>query len=424
MAGTFLAGPSVVAGTMFSLPGTPPGLDYNPVAGPSVTYQGDSLPDIRYFLQKDQQKVGVIPAHFNSPYFLLTDTVPSASAATPVNVAAAANVTNGTPMTLVTTASSGISPGTILIPQSSAGVGPGLPSAASVSVIGLDLGFATCTTATTGVLSSVNRTGTSTSAIPLLSLGQWVFLPNVGNAAGTTGLFTKVIAVGATTVTVSPAPAAATTSVPIASCNLYDPNIQAMQPSLQPTSVWPYFAGGLGAFLNPLETCARCLGINAVGGAAGGAFIVAGYDVYGSPMTEKITASAGSTVYGKKAFKYVLSVTPQFTDAHNYSAGTGDTFGFATRSDFWEYTNLFYNGTFVTTSTGWLAADLTSPATNVTGDSRGTLQVSSRGNGTQISGGAATDGVKRIAMFMSLPLYNVLAGTPNNSVPMYGVTPA
>src|SRR6202012_4107737 len=68
-------------------------------------------------------------------------------------------------------------------------------------------------------------------------------------------------------------------------------------------------------------------------GGAGGAFPVRGYDVYAYPMAETITATAGATtVAGKKAFKFVTSVIPAFTDAHNYSFGTTDVFGLPLRA--------------------------------------------------------------------------------------------
>lgn len=425
MSGTYLSGPTVVAGPMFSLAGVPNSPDYNPYAGPSVTYQGDSLPDIRFWMQKDQQKIGGIPSHFNAPYFLLCDTTPAASAASPLNIAPAANAVSGTPMTLVTTTTAGITPGLQLVPALATGVGPQANSGAAVSVIGLDFGFATGTTVAGNPTFTVVRSNTALNAAALFSVGQWICIGGAGNVGGTISMFTKVTAVSATQITVSPAPAGSVTNAPIGSCNLNDPYIQAMQPSLTPTSVQPYLAAGLGLFLNPLETCKRNVGIQGVAGGAGGSFIVRGYTDYGEPVSETIVATSGATVtYGKKTFKYIASVTPQFSDAHNYAVGTGDTFGFAVRSDFWEYTNLFYNGTFVTTATGWLAADLTNPQTSTNGDSRGTLQVSARGNGTQITGGTPVTGSIRLAIFASLPLYNVSAGTPSNVAPMYGFTPA
>lgn len=414
MTASMFAGPLVVSGPMFGIPGSLP--DPNIYAGPSVFYQGQVLPDVRYYIQKDQQKVGGLPSHLDSPAFLLTDTTPAASAATPVNIAAAANVVSGTAMTLVTTTAAGITPGLQLVPFQS--------SASAVSVIGLDFGFATATTTAGNATLTPVRSNTATNAVLLFTPGQWICIGGAGNVAGTASLFTKVLTTGTSTITVSPAPAGSVTSAPIGSCNLYDPNIQAMQPALLPTGVSPYLSAGLSLVLNPLETCARCVGIGGSGSAVGGNFLVSGYSMYGEPMSERITAAAGTgPTYGKKAFKYVASVVPQFTDAHNYSVGTGDTFGFAIRSDFWEYMALFWNAASLTALTGWVAADLTSPATSTTGDSRGTLQVSTRGAGSNATATPANGSI-RIAIFASIPVYNNVAATPVATAPMYGVTPA
>lgn len=427
MAATINTGPFVSAGSMLSLTGTPNSLDYNPVAGPGMSFQGDGLPDIRYWLQKDQtHRLGVIPAHFNSPYFLLCDTTPAASAATPVNIAAASTVVSGVSMTLTATGTTGVTPGIVLQPASSTGIGPQLPSTTPVSVVGLDFGFAmgNCT-ASTGTIATTVRSNTTANAVALFTPGQWLAIGRVGNSSGTTTLFTQVQSVGATGIVVSPAPQATVAAAPIGSANLYDINLQVMQPSLLPTTVQPYLAGGIGLWLNPLETCARCVGIAGSSGAPSGVFTVRGFTVYGEPLTEAITHTGSTGVaFGKKAFKYIQSVSMnQTTTVATFSVGTGDTFGFAVRSDFWEYTNLFWNGAFLSAQTGWLAADLTTPATTTTGDSRGTLQVSTRGAGSGVPSGATANGAIRLAIFASIPLYNILAGVPSNTAPMYGVTP-
>jgi len=154
---------------------------------------------------------------------------------------------------------------------------------------------------------------------------------------------------------------------------------------------------------------ARAVSVTGVSGGAGGAFLVTGYDVYGYPMTETITAAAGvATTNGAKAFKFVTSVKPQFTDAHNYSVGTTDIFGFPVKAAFWHETLVYWNSTLITASTGFVAADATSPATATTGDVRGTYAVQD-----------AADGTKRLSMVVG-PSQATLA----TAAGLFGVTPA
>jgi hypothetical protein len=195
-----------------------------------------------------------------------------------------------------------------------------------------------------------------------------------------------------------------------------------------PTASKPYLAGGVGAFLNPKESVCRGVGVNAAASATGGIIQIQGWDIYGQPQTENITAVASSTVYGNKTWKFISAAVPQFTDgSHNYSVGTSDLFGFVVRSDRWEYTNIFWNGAFTTASSStagvWTNGDLTSPATSTTKDVRGTFQPSARGPSGTPTGTAAT-GAIRLAMFLSVPLYNAIAATPFNPTPLFGNVPA
>jgi hypothetical protein len=150
--------------------------------------------------------------------------------------------------------------------------------------------------------------------------------------------------------------------------------------------------------------------------------------MYGQPQSETITATAGATtVWGLKTYKWFLSATPAFSDAHNYTVVTSDTFGFAVRSDFFEYTDLYYNGALqtsgVTTTAAWTAADTTSPATLTTGDVRGTFQVSTRGANSTPTSTNFTNGSRRVLMLARMPLINLVTSTPNNPAPTFGVTP-
>lgn len=139
------------------------------------------------------------------------------------------------------------------------------------------------------------------------------------------------------------------------------------------------------AVADPQKNLSRIVGITASSGAVGGAFLVAGADLYGYPQTEKITVasspSGATTTSGKKAFKFVTKVTPQVTDTFSYSVGTGDVFGFPVLSQEFPLATVGWAGSLVASSTGYVAA-ISTVATNTTGDVRGTYAVQSASNGT------------------------------------------
>lgn len=123
---------------------------------------------------------------------------------------------------------------------------------------------------------------------------------------------------------------------------------------------------------------------------SGVVFTVNGLDVYGFPMTETLTTSGTSaaTTSGKKAFKYLLSVTPSATDGTgNYSVGTLDVIGLPIRSDVFQLglssvdVSLMMNNAAITSSTGYVAAVKTT-AIATTGDVRGTYLLGTASNGT------------------------------------------
>ncbi len=159
---------------------------------------------------------------------------------------------------------------------------------------------------------------------------------------------------------------------------------------------------------DPRKALARAVSITGVTGGSGGNFTVVGADLYGAPQTETIAAGAGAgTVNGTKTFKFIISVTPQFSDAHNYSVGTADIFGFPLRVDEFAYVTLCWNNGDITANTGFVAADTTSPATLTTGDVRGTYAVQS-----------SSDGTKKLQVFAAIPPWNATTITG-----VFGVTP-
>lgn len=171
----------------------------------------------------------------------------------------------------------------------------------------------------------------------------------------------------------------------------------------------------LSAFYDRSKMLSRAVSITGSASATGGHFIVSGFDVYGFPMTENINATSGAaTTNGKKAFKVVTSVVPQFTDAHNYSCQTTDIYGLPLLTLRFEDTGVFWNGSWVSATTGFVAADTTTPATSTTGDPRGTYAVQS-----------ASDGTKFLSVEITPSVASMASNQPTSlTTGLFGVTPA
>lgn len=148
---------------------------------------------------------------------------------------------------------------------------------------------------------------------------------------------------------------------------------------------------------NPLCMCGRNVRITTAA-TDNTVYTVNGYDVYGYPMSEAITANGATTVSGKKAFKYITSVTAPAagTRGATITVGTGDVFGFplysagfqgitTSASTFNNQDVAIFYGTppvAITATTGYLGGDATT-ATTTTGDTRGTYAVQSASDGTR-----------------------------------------
>lgn len=151
---------------------------------------------------------------------------------------------------------------------------------------------------------------------------------------------------------------------------------------------------------NPATILARNVRIVTGADETGATFTVAGYDIYGVPMTETITGVNNSTASGKKAFKYIASVTPAGTlSGTAVTVGTGDVFGIPLRSDYWHEVTVYWNSALITAATGYVAA-VTTTATATTGDVRGTYAVQS-----------ASDATKRLAIFVQPSVANISSAT-------------
>jgi hypothetical protein len=166
---------------------------------------------------------------------------------------------------------------------------------------------------------------------------------------------------------------------------------------------------------DPRTMIARAVSITGAASSPGGSFLVKGYDLYGLPQSETITVPAASTTAvtqnGKKGWKFISSVTPEFTSTYDYSVGTTDIYEFPIAVYDWSYVQVYWAGTLETANTGFVAADQTSPATSSTGSVRGTYALPTASNGT--SG---------LHIWAAVAPYNLVNVNGQGSI--FGVTPA
>ena len=369
------------SGPYVSFGQSPYGLDYNPDLGPSLFWGGVARLDPRTnFTYLPGQASASLTAGFATSDTMTINYAPYAKGT--AAIAAAANVVSGTAMTLVSTNST--------------------TTGVSVS--------ASCTNQNTGqtvtglLLLDGYASFTGVVALNVLTVSSLTGTVTVGMTLAGTGVATGTLVTAQLT---GPAGGAGTYSVTgnatVASATITG-QMTGTPALLQPFGQTP------SVFIwNPQALVARAVSVTGSASATGGNITIAGYDIYGMPMSEVIAAPASATtVNGKKAFKYIASVTPAFTDAHNYSIDTTDIIGLPLRSDFFGDTAINYNATGITASTGYVAAVTTSPATTTTGDVRGTYALQS-----------AADGSKRLMIRQF-----VLAANMGSISGLFGVTQA
>lgn len=158
----------------------------------------------------------------------------------------------------------------------------------------------------------------------------------------------------------------------------------------------------------------RCPSLTSAGGNNFSAvnFTATGFDFYGRPLTAKRTGPNGSTVNFTKAFQSLLSIVPDTTDGvHNVSAGSSDIFGLSFAAVDAGYVLAKWANALDLDAGTFVVADTTSPATSLTGDTRGTYLPSS-----------ASDGVKRLVIWQHL--WAAQCGPNATVTDALGVTPA
>ncbi len=389
----------------------------DPTDGPNYSYQGTVFPDLRGgFFQKDGLGAARVPGFLDNPAIVTVDQIPS-SASTTILAAAVTGIVSGVAFTLNTTAPGNAVAGT---PSIATGV-PFIPFGASAvqNVTALDFGFTTGTT--TAASSAVTVVDNS-----LFTVGQWLCIGGAGNSGKTAALLTQVTVVSTTNTTginIFPVALGSLSNAPIGNGNQFN---QFLPPATQFGPSAPvanaqdiHWSAGLFRLFNPVASLSRNVTIAVSSAAVTGLITVRGFDVHSQAMSEtfNVNTTAASTFVGKKAFKYLASVTPGYTDATgSYALGIGNIFGLPIRADRAESVFFYWGGLAKISSTGFVAAVTTNPATATTGDVRGTLDVSA------VTSGFAANGTSRLFIEQTLPLWNTIAGTPTNTAPFFGVT--
>lgn len=155
------------------------------------------------------------------------------------------------------------------------------------------------------------------------------------------------------------------------------------------------------AIADPTKCLNRAISITGVAGGTGGTVKIVGYDLYGNLIHETLTVTSGATTtVSHKAYKFVASVTPQFTDSHTLSVGCSDSYGFPLRADTFGYVTIFWDATVVTSSTGFTGA-VSTAATATSSDVRGLYALQSD----------ASDGTKRLTITQRVSVANISSTT-------------
>lgn len=348
--------------------------DYNPDLGTSLFFGGDGIIDQRSFWAYQ-------PGNANFRGWLgVTDILTLNYVPSPLltaNIAASQTPVTGTAMSLVTASANGVTVGAAVISANSGQAVTGL--------LLLDALTAAATGSITGNVftAASGASGTFTVGTVLSATGATANTTIVALGTGTGGTGTyQVIPSQSVSAQVSFTGTLGINGVPIVPGNPDSATGVATGTLLGVTGTELY---------NPIAMLGRNVRITTQSGDTA-VYTVAGYDIYGYPMTEAITANGASTVSGKKAFKYIASVTPVGTVGAAAVIGTGDVYGFPLASLSFQDVYISWAASVITASTGYLATDRTSPATTTTGDTRGTYAVQS-----------ASDGAKRLVVNQGPP---------------------
>jgi hypothetical protein len=384
--------------------------EYNPDLAPSLFWGGAGILDPRtVFTYAPGQASGSATCGFIGSSAVLTyDYNPTVNSATAISTAAAAGA--NTPVILVSSNSSttGVAVSQAIARSDTGATVTGLLALDACTQVSGYISNGTSgtagnilivSTASAAILATgmiISGTGI-TAGTQILGPGPSLNVTNGAPGAGFTGTYYVSGADQAAGTSGSPVTITATvsnsTSNGVANCRYGFGQSNTIQ-------LW-----------NPQALSARNVVITPATAGSAVNWTVSGYDVYGYPMSEVIATAADSTaVAGKKAFKYISSVTPSASSTGTHSVGTGTVFGFALRTDTFgdvlvNYATSTQNPTLITANTGYVASVRTY-ATTTTGDVRGTY--------------TATPAVANRFVFKQFPSVNNVSSATG----LFGVTQA
>ena len=389
--------------------GTAP-LEYSDEIGPSIFWAGHAIVATGAMASKDRTGPGSVSAIYAASPIRTVNTACAAGGAGAA-LTTAANPVAGTPLPNTTTYAPGKAPGT-----------PVVIGGVATTGVALDMGLDTAVF-TTG--ATANVTLSTIGNAWRYKVGQWVGLLN-GGVGGAT-LMSQITAIVPATgvLTLVPAPLAAVTGQ-IALSNRFNPNQYGA--SGPPSSLSSMAAAGSARILIPEVGDSRGVGVTCVVGGTIGQVLIQGLDGMGMPQSELITTVAtATTVWGKKTYDIFISATPQYTDAgHTLQVVMSDLIGLpisVMSAD--SIVAVTFGGTAQVAGTGFtiVPADITYPATQLTGAPRGGIQVTANGPAAAPGTPLTLNGTTVLQVDQRLNPLAVALATTVNPGPLLGVTP-
>src|ERR1700761_380836 len=395
-----------------------PGSEYNPDISPSMFWGGTSILDPRtaYTYLNGESQASPDVGWLGCDNVTTQNIVPYTAAVAAVSASA-----NPTSATLALVAANSATTGVYITPN----IMRADTGATDTGVNGAGLVALDAFTSVTGSFVNGVLTVTANAAMPITPGMQVVSVANVTSGSiGPVG--------GATNATIPPTIVLNQASAGAAgqgvagtyvtnnvSLNSTSGTITLALPNPLACTV-PF--GGFGTngnlMWNAQALIGRTIGVTAAAGATYTTATIAGYDIYGFPVVETQTLTAGGQSTGKKAFRYIRSVTLSGGTAdttHAYSVDTLAVFGLPIRSD--SFGDVTINSaasltavTGITAATGYLPSDRTAPATATTGDVRGTYAF------------AAATGANKLVVRQSPQAYNIGNNAATAAIGLFGQT--